>query len=111
MIARVCSSASTGPTPQAWLSKVLRESWLSCSSLQRDVGQTAQTGVDAIGALAACDDALDDALGVFDARPGVARQLQMRAMTGDGDHVLPTQGAAGDNDFFSLGHLEPHTEY
>ena len=74
---------------------------------ERDVGQPAQTSVDAIRALAAFDDALDDSLGVFDARPGLARQLQLRAVPGDGDHVLPTQGAASDNDFFSLGHLKP----
>ena len=50
------------------------------------------------------DDALDDGLGVIDPRPGGGRQLKLRAMPGNGDHVLPTQGAACDNDFFSLGH-------
>jgi hypothetical protein len=30
-------------------------------------------------------------------------------MAGDGNHILPTQRGVGDNDFFSLGHLEPHT--
>jgi hypothetical protein len=29
-------------------------------------------------------------------------------MTGDGDHVLPSNLRLGDNDFFSLGHLQPH---
>ncbi|MDT4883447.1 hypothetical protein FQZ97_1194890 [compost metagenome] len=38
---------------------------------KRHVAQRAQAGVDAIGTLAAGDDALDDGLGVFDACPGL----------------------------------------
>ncbi|MOA36446.1 hypothetical protein D3C78_1579690 [compost metagenome] len=75
--------------------------------LQRDVAQRAQAGVDAVGAFAAGDDALDDGLGVFDTRPDRRRQLKLRAMTSDGDHILPGDLRLGDNDFFSLGHLQP----
>ena len=37
----------------------------------------------------------------------LARQLELRAVTGDCDHILPTHRSVGDNDFFSLGHLKP----
>ncbi len=76
-------------------------------TFERDVGQSAQTGVDAIGPLAAFDDALNDGLRVVDTRPGALRQLQLRAAPSHGDHVLPMQAVAGDDDFFSLGHLKP----
>src|SRR5471032_3322293 len=75
---------------------------------QRHVAQGAEAGVHAIGALTADDDALDNGLGVVDPRPGLRRQLEQRTMTGYRDHILPTQGCVGDNDFFSLGHLQPH---
>ncbi|MNV40180.1 hypothetical protein D3C71_1317810 [compost metagenome] len=73
--------------------------------LQRDVAQRAQAGVDAVGTFAAGDDALDDGLRVFDARPDRCRQLKLCAIAGHGDHVLPSDLRFGDNDFFSLGHL------
>ncbi|MNG05963.1 hypothetical protein D3C84_891810 [compost metagenome] len=71
---------------------------------ERYVAKRAQTGVDAIGAFAAGDDALDDRLGIVDACPGLGRQLELCAVTGYRDHILPTQRGIGDNDFFSLGH-------
>ncbi|MNY50286.1 hypothetical protein D3C86_1857810 [compost metagenome] len=74
---------------------------------ERDVAQRSQTGVDAIGAFAAGDDALDDGLGILDPRPGLGRQLQLCAMASDCDHILPAQRGVGDNDSFNLGHLQP----
>ena len=61
--------------------------------LQRDVAQRAQAGVDAVGTFAAGDDALDDGLRVFDARPDRCRQFKLCAMTSNGDHILPTRPA------------------
>ncbi len=72
---------------------------------ERDVAQRTQARVDAIRSLATGDDALNDRLGILDPRPGLGRQLKLSAMTGDGNHILPTQRGVGDNDFFSLGHL------
>ncbi len=68
-------------------------------AFERDVAQGAQAGVDAVGTLAAGDDALDDRLGVLDPRPDLGRQLELRAVTSDCDHILPAQWSVGDNDF------------
>lgn len=98
MIARVCSSRSGSPTPQAWLSKVLRDELGGLLAFQQDVAQRAEAGTDAVGTLAVGDDTADDGAGVVDPCPGRRRQFQARTVPGHRDQFLPTQRAVAEHD-------------
>ncbi|MDT4865004.1 hypothetical protein FQZ97_997830 [compost metagenome] len=66
---------------------------------QQHVAEGAEAGADAVGALAPLDDALDDAAGIVDARPGGVRQFQGRPVTRHRHHLAPVQWRIAQQDF------------